>query len=72
MYIAEARMMTVPTMDSGGGVVWKITRSNTNAKMICGIITRESPLHGVSRYEEVLPGCTLPSSRGLQFPDEDP
>ena len=56
MYIAEARMITVPTMDSGGGVVWKITRSNTNAKMICGIITRQIPLDGAERCGEVRRG----------------
>ncbi len=34
-YMAEERMITVPRIESGGGVVWKNIRSKTRANITC-------------------------------------
>ena len=65
--MADAMMITVPTMDSGGGVVWKKTRSNDVAKMICAdwrvfMISSVDAATPIESEKGSIPGRTQPSS----------
>ena len=52
-YTADDRMIAVPRIESGGGVVWKKTRSKTSAKMTCTYIAIV-PRPAVSRCSPVV------------------